>query len=100
MITQLHGNTTKIDACTVKSSELARDWRTSGKRSLQRILNVMKTILSTRLKDTDFWGVINFMQAFRPNTSIMEIEKALVSYKTDIYTFIHLIKIATFYRTN
>lgn len=40
----------------------------------------METILSTRLKDEDFRGIINFMQSYRPGTSIEEIEKALVSH--------------------
>lgn len=80
MITQLHGNTSKISACTIKQSDLARDWNTNLKRTLQRVLNMIETILSTRLNDESFRGIINFMQAFRPDTPIDEVEKALVSF--------------------
>lgn len=79
MTTQLHGSIAKIGACTIKSSDMARDWKSSGQRSLQRVLNVMEAILSTRVKDEHFRGIINFMQAFRPDKSIEEIEEALVS---------------------
>lgn len=70
---------TKISACTIKHSDLARDWGSNGQRVLQRILNAMETILSTRLKDEHFRGIINFMQAFRPDTKNDEISRTLVS---------------------
>lgn len=41
---------------------------------------MIETILSTRLNDESFRGIINFMQAFRPDTPIDEVEKALVSF--------------------
>lgn len=79
MTTQLRGNVAKISACTIQKSDLARDWKSLGSRSLQRVSNVMETILSTRLKDEYFRGIINFMHAFRPDKASEEIENALVS---------------------
>ena len=69
---------TKLNACLMKDSKLADDWKKSEERS-QAGLHVIETLFSTRLSDDTYRGIVNLIKASRPNTPNDEIEKALVS---------------------
>lgn len=64
-------------ACIGKDSELSNKWKINGKE-IEKTLNMMESILSTRLPYENFRGLINFMKVFRPNTTTdNEIEKKM-----------------------
>lgn len=67
-------------ACIGKNTELSNDWKTH-EEEMEKALNRMESMLSTRLPEETYRGIINFMKVFRPNTSDSEIEKSLVSYR-------------------
>lgn len=71
-------NGTKIDACIIKNSELALNWKILEEKIAER-LNLIETVLSTQLSDDTYRGIINVIKAFRPNTPDNEINNALVS---------------------
>lgn len=77
LTSHLH-NATKIDACTIKHSELAQNWKILEEKIEER-LNLIETILSTQLSDDTYRGIINVIKAFRSNAPNDEIYKALVS---------------------
>lgn len=70
--TYLNGGTAKIDACKIK--EAGKNTFLTGK------LDIMDTILQTRLPDESFRGLLNLIKTFRSDVEIGEIEKALVSW--------------------
>lgn len=69
----LHGNTTRIDALSIKEYANIEE-------SDPNIINAVESVLSTRLDENVYCGLINLMNAFSPNTSEDDIQTALVSY--------------------
>lgn len=72
----MHGDSSKINACLIKENTIAE---TSGPET-EKASEMFESILSTRLPDESFRGLINFVKAHRPYAPITEIEKALVSF--------------------
>lgn len=82
MIRFLKGNESKIDVCTVKDSDIARHWDTDAKEEMREtvaMFDVMGSILGTRLPDENFRGMVDFIEAFRPDTTYYGIKRRLVS---------------------
>lgn len=72
LIESLHGNTTKIDASAIHEY-------VEMEENNPNLIDTVESILSTRLPEEVYCGLINLMNAFSPNTSSEDIEKALVS---------------------
>lgn len=84
MLTRLHGNERKINACQMNN--FSADWDDNYFESLiiernyiAHELQVVETDLLTRLSDETIRGIINFMKATTSGTPIYRVEKALVS---------------------
>lgn len=72
-----HADTTKIDVCTIK-----RNWkRRPNVEGIDMVdwADVLKEILSTRLPEEVYSGLIGVMQTIHSNTSNKQIENALVN---------------------
>lgn len=68
----LHGDTAKIDAASIKECERDGDDADTS--------NVLESIFSTRLDEQVYGGLINFMNVLFQRTADDDIEKALVSH--------------------
>ena len=81
----LHGDKTKIDVCTIKESDIAKHWKTDAKEEMEQAVqffNLIGSILATRLPSNgNFQGMIDFIDAFRPDTTDHGIRRRLVSFK-------------------
>lgn len=80
----LKGNQSKIDVCTVIESDIAKHWNTDGAEEMhERVMafELMGSILATRLPDENFHGIVDFIEAFRPDTTYYGIKRRLVSLK-------------------
>lgn len=73
MVENLHGDKTKIEASFVKEYANSEENDTS-------LINAIESIFSTRLTEENYFGLINLMKTFSSNTSVHDIEKALVSH--------------------
>lgn len=71
----LHGDTAKIDALSIKKYADQSDCDSD-----QYLTNAIESVFSTRLSEEAYCGLINLMYAFAPKTSIDDIEKGLVSH--------------------
>lgn len=49
-------------------------------RELSKEINILETILSTRLPKEETQSAVNFVRALHPNSTVKEIEEALVSF--------------------
>lgn len=67
-------NTTKIDACVIKNSEEHEGYQ------VEIDITSVESVLSTRVSNETFSGIINVMKAFLLDATKSEIEKALVSH--------------------
>lgn len=74
----LNGNHNKINYHAM--SKLAAMWN-EKQRELDKEINMLDTILSTRMSNEETQGVLNFVQALHPNSSVRQIEEALVSFQ-------------------
>lgn len=79
---RLNGDKSKIDSCMIKESP--GNWENywtawhNTREFMEHKLQLLETILPTRLPDETFRGILNFKRATIPDTPIDEIEKALV----------------------
>lgn len=74
----LHADTAKIDAVSIKGYfdkkvNIHSFWKIPNQ------INAIESIFSARLEEEVYCGLINLMNAFFPNASIEDIDKALVS---------------------
>lgn len=67
----LHGDTTKIIALSIKEY--------TNVEENDPLFNAVESIFSTRLAEENYGGLVNLMRAFSSNTSVDDIEFALVS---------------------
>lgn len=77
---RLHGNETKINACMIRENPVL--WEKEihyTKEFTENLLAGLESMLSTRLSDETFRGIINFERATITGTPISAVEKALVS---------------------
>lgn len=74
----LNADTSKIDACMIKSSKIAREIQKLGDESKNH-LNAMESALATRVSDEIFRGITNFIKSFCLAAPQNEVEKSLVS---------------------
>lgn len=86
----MNGTTSKIDACKVQKfvqeeQANAREGKNESEieiemeQRIKKFENTMESVLSIRVPDDAFRGIINFIKILHPNASQNEIEKALVS---------------------
>lgn len=85
----MHANGSKITACMIKeNSALLENWMGYDGISIDRRITIeakvnnAELILSTRLTDETFGGIVNFEKAIKLNKSINEIQKASVNSHT------------------
>lgn len=89
---QINGISTKIDACKVQKfvqeelvnarvgkNESEIEIEIEIEQEIKKFENILESVLSTRVPDETFRGLINFVKILHPNASYNEIEKALVS---------------------
>ena len=70
----------KLDACLIKSSKLAEDYnKILGGYLVNFSKDLLETIYATRLPRDTYRGILNIVEAARPNAPNDEVEKALVS---------------------
>lgn len=79
MVESLHGNTTRIDSSSIQEY-------VEMEENDPHLINAIESILSTRLSEEVYCGLINLMNTFSPNTSTDDIEKALVSHMEFVYS--------------
>lgn len=85
VLARLRGNETKIDACMIR--EAPGNWEQlmhenplqNTKEFMEYLLQGLETVLSIRLPDETYRGIIDFLRATIPGKPINDIEKALVS---------------------
>lgn len=73
LVENLHGDTAKIDALFIKEYANVEE-------NDPNLINAIESILSTRLAEENYGGLVNLMKAFSSSTSFDDIEKALVSH--------------------
>lgn len=56
-----------------------RDPEREMAKYMKNVMNEMESVLSTRVPDDTFRGILNFYKTFLPNTPHNDIEKELVS---------------------
>lgn len=78
LVENLRGNKTRIDASAIKEY-------VEMEENDPNLINAIESILSTRLPEEVYCGLINLMNAFSPNTSDDDIEKALVRIMNSVY---------------
>lgn len=86
LIRFLKGDKSKIDVCTVKESDVARHWNTDAAEEMHQVemaFDMTGSILATRLPDENFRGIVDFIEAFRPDTTYYGIKRRLVSLKKE-----------------
>lgn len=84
MLTRLRANMMKIDACMIRANP--GNWEhlkhknplRNTKEFMEYLLQGLEAVLSIRLPDDTFRGIISFLRATIPGTPIDDIEKALV----------------------
>lgn len=72
-----HADTSKIDVCMIQGN-----WKRHPDGEDINLVNwsdVLSMVLSTRLPDEEYNGLIGVMQTIRTNVSTKEIENALVN---------------------
>lgn len=90
LILFLKGDKSKIDICTVKESDIARHWATDAEEEmLERVQGciMMGSILATRLPEENYHGIVDFIEAFRPDTTNYGIKRRLVSLEEKLNHF-------------
>lgn len=82
-MTQLQGDQSKITACAMERNlgmYENLEWRLKYERGKRTIdLEQYESILSSRLSDETFRGIMNFIQATKNGTTMDQIQMALVS---------------------
>lgn len=90
-MTQLQGDRSKIDACTMQNSLgmyehkglhplMPRDY-------MQNLLEQIESILPTRLTDETFRGIMDFINATKAGASMDQIREALVRNRTKCFHY-------------
>lgn len=82
LLEHLHADKSKIDVCTIR--KFAQDLHSKGEESemeigIKQVVDEMETVVSTRVPNETFRGIVNFYKAFLPRASQNDIENALVS---------------------
>ena len=80
----LDGDKSKIDVCTIKESDIAKNWGANKEKMEESVQGyiILRSILATRLSSDGNWnGMVDFFEAFRPDTSDYGIQRRLVSFK-------------------
>lgn len=77
--TELHGDTSKIDFCKIIKEN--SKWYRNNRGEKYKWTDILRTVLSTKLPEEVYHGIIDFMQSLRDNASAIEIQNALVNYK-------------------
>lgn len=86
LLKRYQGTDSKIDACRIKANpgnwtDYWKTWMNAREYLEGEVLKVLESMLSTRLTDETYRGLVNFLRATIPDTPIDDIEKALVSKK-------------------
>lgn len=95
-MTKLQGNRTKIDACTMQQQRGMYEHQglpwyiPTG--YMQNLLEIMESILPTRLTDETFRGIMNFIRATKTDATTDQIQKALVSASQSNASILHQIR--------
>lgn len=82
LVKVFHGDKSKITACAIikLNQENRENWRHDEVEKFKsEIIEPMEYTLPTRLADESFQGMMNIEKMIIPDTTIVEIEKALVS---------------------
>lgn len=82
----LHGYKAKINTSSIKEYAIVEE-------NDPNIINAVESVFSTRLDEQVYCGLISLMNAFDPNTSDDDIEKALVSHRWILNTTLNKILI-------
>lgn len=86
-MTQLQGDRSKIDVCTMQKR--LGMYERQGMHPLipmdliQTLSEQLESILPTRLPDETFRGIMDFINATKADTSMDQIRKALVCYTSN-----------------
>lgn len=83
-----HADTSKVDVCTIK-----RNWKRHPHVEGLEMVNwadILKEILSTRLSEEVYSGLIGVMQTFHSNVPNKQIENALVNGQNDHFININV----------
>lgn len=91
MLKELHGDKSKIDACTILKGNLGMNVTDD---EFEYYTVVRKSVLSVRLPEETFRGVFNVLRAYEVSTPKDEVEKALVSDQNNIKS----LKITSFFQ--
>lgn len=82
-MTKLQGDRAKIDACTMQKQRGMYEHQGMPPRVstyfMQELLEILESVLPTRLTDETFRGIMNFIKATKSDTTMDQIQKALVS---------------------
>lgn len=87
MITALHGDKSKVNACMIKekAGHWSSFWSVENRRELMEgHFRGLESILSTRMDNETFRNLIDFLKGTIPDTPISKIEKALVSWTSNL----------------
>lgn len=102
-MTQLQGDRAKIDACTMQKQRGMYEHQGTPPRVstdfMQDLLEMLESILPTRLTDETFRGIMNFINATKADTTMHQIQKALVSAVEPNASIFHEIQ-RDYYETN
>lgn len=79
LLLQLHGERSKIDACTMQKRRGVHWYHPRG--YMQMFMDQVESTLPTRLTDASFRGMVNFINATKADASMDQIQQALVSYR-------------------
>lgn len=75
-----HADVARIDVCAIKRNWKRRPTPKGGEEiGMVNWADVLKQVLSTRLPEETYSGLVNVMQTFHSSVPIQKIESALVS---------------------
>lgn len=86
MSEHLKDDTIKIDACAIK--KLSKKWETIRDSEVDQLLNFFESMLSARVSNESYRGIMTVFNAFRSNAPQNVIQEALVSLWTNGNHFI------------
>lgn len=73
----LHGRRSKIDLYEVNKYAASLQ---DQEHEMNKEINMLETILSTRMTQEETKGVISYLRALLPSATVSEIEEGLVSF--------------------
>lgn len=76
--TNIHDDTSKINFCNIKKDFTVNRYDRDFRDEEFRWLEIMRIVLSTRLSENDYNGILNFVKS-RGNASVDDVQSALVN---------------------